>query len=158
GELRGQRLQAEAAALQNSGAMQTVAGDLRLLSQTTLRNSGRIVSGQSLSVQAGHVDNTGAGTLGAREIVLSAQTLYNAGAIQAGPSLSINTGAAQALADGGQTLQTAAATLHNSGQIRSQGELRAHSLGALLNTGQIVGGQLLAVQANHLDNSGALQA
>ncbi|RIQ29625.1 hypothetical protein D0839_17420, partial [Bordetella avium] len=83
GELRGQRLQAEAAALQNSGAMQTVAGDLRLLSQTTLRNSGR---------------------------------------------------------------------------IRSQGELRAHSLGALLNTGQIVGGQLLAVQANHLDNSGALQA
>ncbi|WP_420808870.1 hemagglutinin repeat-containing protein [Bordetella avium] len=138
--------------------MQTVAGDLRLLSHDTLRNSGRIVSGQSLSVQAGHVDNTGAGTLGAREIVLSAQTLYNAGAIQAGPSLSINTGAAQALADGGQTLPTAAATLHNSGQIRSQGELRAHSLGALLNTGQIVGGQLLAVQANHLDNSGALQA
>ncbi|WP_310648527.1 C80 family cysteine peptidase [Bordetella avium] len=49
-------------------------------------------------------------------------------------------------------------TLRNSGRIRSQGELRAHSLGALLNTGQIVGGQLLAVQANHLDNSGALQA
>ncbi|MCC5085865.1 hemagglutinin repeat-containing protein [Xanthomonas campestris] len=115
--------------------------DVVLSAAGTVQNGGQVVAGRDMSVQAGRVDNTAAGALGAG----GALTVVSAGALQ-------NDGALQS----GGELRMTAASLDQSGSAFAGNTLVANITGTLDNRGSLTAKNALQLDSGGLRSSGQL--
>ncbi|MEA9482572.1 hemagglutinin repeat-containing protein [Xanthomonas campestris] len=115
--------------------------DVVLSAAGTVQNGGQVVAGRDMSVQAGRVDNTAAGALGAG----GALTVVSAGALQ-------NDGALQS----GGELRMTAASLDQSGSAFAGNTLVANITGTLENRGSLTAKNALQLDSGGLRSSGQL--
>ncbi len=115
--------------------------DVVLSAAGTVQNGGQVVAGRDMSVQAGRVDNTAAGALGAG----GALTVVSAGALQ-------NDGALQS----GGELRMTAASLDQSGSTFAGNTLVANITGTLDNRGSLTAKNALQLDSGGLRSSGQL--
>ncbi|MEA9700233.1 hemagglutinin repeat-containing protein [Xanthomonas campestris] len=115
--------------------------DVVLSAAGTVQNGGQVVAGRDMSVQAGRVDNTAAGALGAG----GALTVVSAGALQ-------NDGALQS----GGELRMTAASLDQSGSAFAGNTLVANITSTLDNRGSLTAKNALQLDSGGLRSSGQL--
>ncbi|MEA9797466.1 hemagglutinin repeat-containing protein, partial [Xanthomonas campestris pv. raphani] len=115
--------------------------DVVLSAAGTVQNGGQVVAGRDMSVQAGRVDDTAAGALGAG----GALTVVSAGALQ-------NDGALQS----GGELRMTAASLDQSGSAFAGNTLVANITGTLDNRGSLTAKNALQLDSGGLRSSGQL--
>ncbi|WP_238150577.1 hemagglutinin repeat-containing protein [Xanthomonas campestris] len=115
--------------------------DVVLSAAGTVQNGGQVVASRDMSVQAGRVDNTAAGALGAG----GALTVVSAGALQ-------NDGALQS----GGELRMTAASLDQSGSAFAGTTLVANITGTLDNRGSLTAKNALQLDSGGLRSSGQL--
>ncbi|WP_407471402.1 hemagglutinin repeat-containing protein [Xanthomonas campestris pv. raphani] len=115
--------------------------DVVLSAAGTVQNGGQVVAGRDMSLQAGRVDNTAAGALGAG----GALTVVSAGALQ-------NDGALQS----GGELRMTAASLDQSGSAFAGNTLVANITGTLDNRGSLTAKNALQLDSGGLRSSGQL--
>ena len=174
-----QVLQATASQVDNSGTIHSKE-QLSLKAQRSIRNEQRIISDQTLTLEATNIDNLGElyapttlaittrnlhnqGKIRAATILpLSTDqlTLHNMGDIQAHADLILNTYAIHntgsiTVSPGSLTLR-AQETIHNAKTIQSAGNLAITAGAALVNQENLQSAQHIAIKAQSLNNTGMI--
>ncbi|WP_211465354.1 two-partner secretion domain-containing protein, partial [Collimonas silvisoli] len=158
------QLSVNAGALSNGGAIiQRSADNLALAINGAASNSGSIVSGGTLNLNAASITDTGGKLLAAGDLNLQAQNLSFSGSqLNADKNLSLSASSGNLLANtsniiaGNNLNASAGGQLSNSGGVWQAGQNAGIKAAAISNLGgtMLASGQLAVTTAGKLDNSG----